>query len=367
MAQIFSQPNFVAMADNLHAVSEQFRLCNNMAAVQQAEQMNALLHEMQAVRTEMRQMRQEMRDGFQTQKALHHNHTARLQNSQLVRKARDSLAVLHSLQTNEPIAHFPNTFAEIDTIASVTASEILHALGVEVPQGVQQRRAAVKRALGPSQYEATELSPRKGGGRVVILDTAKKSFDNILAEWDAEDEKHARSLAIADREVAKTDHTLWFKRNEWPEHLAGSNLRQLSLASRLPSKEERVLQQAVEINKTLIESCVEGLRTLDREVRRWLRSAKLSEPDVRPLARLQNLESQRTSVAYISRLLCYSLRVLQSQQAQEIRHEDSVSSASADGSDDDSSSDDGTVGRQHSIDLTRGSTPTSTKTPGGCI
>lgn len=148
--------------------------------------------------------------------------------------------------------------------------------------------------------------------------------------------------------MAKTDHTLWFKRNEWPEHLAGSNLRHLSLASRLPSKEERVLQQAVEINKTLIESCVEGLRTLDREVRRWLRSAELSEPDVRPLARLQNPESQRTYVAYMSRLLCYSLRLLQSQQAQEIRHEDSVSSASADSSDDDSSSDDGTVGRQHS-------------------
>ena len=75
-----------------------------------------------------------------------------------------------------------------------------------------------------------------------------------------------------------------------------------------------MLQQAVQINKALIESCVAGLSTLDAEIRRWLRSAKLSEPDQRPFARLQNPESQQTYTGYFSRLLCYSLRVLQSEQ-----------------------------------------------------
>lgn len=82
-----------------------------------------------------------------------------------------------------------------------------------------------------------------------------------------------------------------------------------------------------------------GLCTLDREIRRWLQSAKLSEPDRRPLVRLQNPESQQRYVTYMSRLLCYSLRALHNQQEQEIRHADDISSASSDGSADDRSSD----------------------------
>ncbi|KAI6805758.1 hypothetical protein KC342_g19029, partial [Hortaea werneckii] len=45
-------------------------------------------------------------------------------------------------------------------------------------------------------YE-NELSPRKRGGRHVILNT-DSGFDDILAEWDEQDEKHRESLAIAD-------------------------------------------------------------------------------------------------------------------------------------------------------------------------
>jgi len=203
-------------------------------------------------------------------------------------------------------------------------------------------------------YE-TAFSPRKRGGRVVILDTANSRLGNVVTDWDEIDKKHLKSLAIADREVAKTDHTLWFKRNEWPEHLASSNLRHLSLASRLPGKEDRALQEAVEVNKALIESCVAGLRTLDRETRRWLRSAKLSEPDQRPLARLQNPESQQRYTSYMSRLLCYSLRVLQSQREQETQHDEGIGSASSDESADDRRSEDSVVdegyGSQAGIDV----------------
>jgi hypothetical protein len=41
----------------------------------------------------------------------------------------------------------------------------------------------------------------------------------------------------------------------------------------------------------LVKKCVAGLSTLDQETRRWLRSAKKSEVDVRPLTRLQNPDS----------------------------------------------------------------------------
>jgi hypothetical protein len=73
-----------------------------------------------------------------------------------------------------------------------------------------------------------------------------------------------------------------------------------------------MLYEAVKLNRALIEKCVVGLSSLDNETRRWLRSAKHSEIDQRPLARLQNAESQQTYATYIARLLCYSLRVLQS-------------------------------------------------------
>ncbi|KAK3615740.1 hypothetical protein LTR22_027322 [Elasticomyces elasticus] len=72
------------------------------------------------------------------------------------------------------------------------------------------------------------------------------------------------------------------------------NLRPFSRISRLPDREERLLQRIVELNTMLVEKCVAGLLSLDRETRRWLRSAKLSEPDQRPPARLQNASSQQT-------------------------------------------------------------------------
>jgi hypothetical protein len=42
----------------------------------------------------------------------------------------------------------------------------------------------------------------------------------------------------------------------------------------------------VKLNSALIEKCVAGLSSLDNETRRWLKSAKHSEIDQRPLARL---------------------------------------------------------------------------------
>ena len=66
------------------------------------------------------------------------------------------------------------------------------------------------------------------------------------------------------------------------------------------------------MNSSLIERCVSGLSTLDHETRRWLQSAKQAEADVRPLARLQNSDSQQRYAVYTTQLLYYCLRVLES-------------------------------------------------------
>jgi hypothetical protein len=148
------------------------------------------------------------------------------------------------------------------------------------------------------------------GGTRGVIDNA--DVETIVTDWKEQEEKLNEELEVADAETAKTDHTLWFKKTGWAEHIAGCTLRHLSEASRLPDRDEHTLKKAVELNSALLERCVAGLSSLDNETRRWLCSAKHSEIDQRPLARLQNTESQQTYAVYMARLLCYSLRVLQS-------------------------------------------------------
>lgn len=137
----------------------------------------------------------------------------------------------------------------------------------------------------------------------------------IVEQWDQQLEKQEQALQLAEARVAKTDHTLWFKRNKWPEHLRERNLRHLSRACAMPRRDEDVLKEVPKTIERIIEECVKGLPTLGHVIRRWLRSAKASEPDVRPLARLQNGESQQRYTTYMTRFVCYTLRVWASCEA----------------------------------------------------
>ncbi|TKA70157.1 hypothetical protein B0A49_13150, partial [Cryomyces minteri] len=120
----------------------------------------------------------------------------------------------------------------------------------------------------------------------------KDSAAAIKREWSEARAKRKKELEIADEKVAKTDRTGWFNRTCWPEHLAQRNTKRLAHASRPPDRDERLLQQAMKVVDLAMEKSVAGLSTLAVETRRWLRSAKREEIDVRPMARLQNPESQ---------------------------------------------------------------------------
>lgn len=109
--------------------------------------------------------------------------------------------------------------------------------------------------------------------------------------------------------MVRTDRIGWFNRTGWPEHLARRNMRHLAHASRMPDRDERLLKQAVNVVNLMIERAAAGLSTLGLETRRWLRSAKREVVDVRPISRLQNLESQNTYAGYWKRFMCYCLRV----------------------------------------------------------
>ncbi|RYO53227.1 hypothetical protein AA0116_g10114 [Alternaria tenuissima] len=111
-------------------------------------------------------------------------------------------------------------------------------------------------------------------------------------------------------EAAKTDKTGWFKRTGWLSFLQGRNLAHLGYQARLPDRNEAKLQLAAKLTEELIERSVCGLATLPQETRRWLRSAQQTEIDQRPLARLQNPESQATYASYVIRFVCFYLRIV---------------------------------------------------------
>ena len=149
-----------------------------------------------------------------------------------------------------------------------------------------------------------------------------------------------------------TDYTGWFNKNQWPEYLKKCNLRHLSRASRLPDHDEELLRKAVEVNSALMERCVAGLSTFDNEIRRWLWSAKQSEPDTRPLGRLQNSASQDRYANYFAGLICYALHVLES-----IETSAETTSVSSDGYESSSEDRDGARSNAHSqppIDVLKG-------------
>ena len=96
-----------------------------------------------------------------------------------------------------------------------------------------------------------------------VIDSA--DVETIVTDWKEQEEKLNEELEVADAETAKTDHTLWFKKTGWAEHIAGCTLRHLSKVSRLPDRNKHTLKKAVELNSILLERYVAGLLSLNNE------------------------------------------------------------------------------------------------------
>jgi len=169
-------------------------------------------------------------------------------------------------------------------------------------------------------------------------DADTQQLRTLLDEWKGTQSTHEREMQVMDAEVAKQDKTGWFKRTGWPELFKDRNLYYLSHLIRLPQRQEEKLQLAAKAVELLVERSVAGLSTLARETRRWLRSAQREEVDQRPMARLQNPESQATYARYIVMFICFVLRLIEDDEKQQSDSEnesesdpDTVSSSSASG------------------------------------
>jgi hypothetical protein len=91
-------------------------------------------------------------------------------------------------------------------------------------------------------------------------------------------------------------------------------MQYLAHTSRVPDSDEDLLKEACRVADLTLSCSLQGLGTLHRETRRWMRSPKVSKPDVRPLTRLQEPNSQERYYNYWRRFICYCFRVWLSQQ-----------------------------------------------------
>ncbi|KAG5912626.1 hypothetical protein E4U61_000303, partial [Claviceps capensis] len=118
-----------------------------------------------------------------------------------------------------------------------------------------------------------------------------------------------------------TDKTGWWKRTQWVAHLENSNLQHLAHAARLPGADEPALKVVADAVDELIEDCVKGLESAPFDVRRMLRGVG-EVPDPRPLGRLDHPDTQTRYASYWKRLICYMVRVAQSEGSVSVHGED---------------------------------------------
>jgi hypothetical protein len=86
---------------------------------------------------------------------------------------------------------------------------------------------------------------------------------------------------------------------------------------------------AAKLTERLIEKCVKGLWTLPHKIRRYLRSAKPTEPDTRPLGRMQNPDSQARYASYIVKFVCFYLRIPADEEVRILQHRQEQTSQQA--------------------------------------
>jgi superfamily II DNA helicase RecQ len=171
------------------------------------------------------------------------------------------------------------------------------------------------RSGGLQKYFLVDLGVGENGEKLDQNEIVRQQ----LSKWHEVRQELEKEMQVM-AEATKTDKTGWFKRTGWLTFLEGRNLAHLGYQARLPDRNEAKLQQAAKLTEELIERSVCGLATLPQETRRWLRSAQQTVVDQRPLARLQNPESQAVYASYMVRFVCFYLRIIADEERQVDRY-----------------------------------------------
>jgi superfamily II DNA helicase RecQ len=176
-----------------------------------------------------------------------------------------------------------------------------------------ETRHSPSRSAPTSQLSSSIISPAILSSQHLTVEQ-QSEVNAVAQEWESIQEQHEQTMQKVEVEQASHDQTGWWSLTKWAQHFSQCNIQYLAHASRVPDQDEGLLQEACRVVNLALNRSVTGLSTLHRETRRWLRSPKLSEPDIRPLARLQEPNSQERYYNYWRRFMCYCFRVWLSQQ-----------------------------------------------------
>ncbi|KAG5920002.1 hypothetical protein E4U61_000340 [Claviceps capensis] len=162
--------------------------------------------------------------------------------------------------------------------------------------------------VGVGEGQTTAAAEPTPTDIVAVIDDIKRESDVFRAA-----EKTKLDVLVGELDFDPIDKTGWWNRTGWMTHLGKSNLQNLAHAARIPGTDEPELKVVADSVDQMIEDCVKGLDSAKLEVRRALRSVG-DVPDQPPLGRLQNPSSQVRYANYWKRMICYVLRVAQSDQ-----------------------------------------------------
>jgi len=155
-----------------------------------------------------------------------------------------------------------------------------------------------------------------------LVDEDVEIREQLLREFNELDQQDEERHEIADLKTEKSDNTGWWNFVQWRPHFGGRNIRRIAHASRLPDRKDKDLQQATKVVSVMIKSAVDGLSSLHDDTPYWLRTANSTEKvENRPMVRLQNEESLDRYITYLSRFMCYCLRVYVAQKERKIHEE----------------------------------------------
>ncbi|OLL24154.1 ATP-dependent DNA helicase tlh1, partial [Neolecta irregularis DAH-3] len=135
-------------------------------------------------------------------------------------------------------------------------------------------------------------------------------FNEITKHWREQEIMQATEQNVLTDGTHKQDTNAWFQYTGWAEYFKNKNIIHISHMSRIPDREEVKLKLASKLMDDMFDQCIDILKTLPKELCRWLRSTKKADPDMRPLAPLQDKTSQNRYVAYWKRFIYYCLRLV---------------------------------------------------------
>ena len=142
----------------------------------------------------------------------------------------------------------------------------------------------------------------------------------ITKHWCERQRVQEKQQDVLADTIQKHEMTNWLNYTGWPALFRNKDIKKIAHTSWIPGHNETELKRICKLIDNLFDRYINGLRILPREIRRWLRSVKKSNPDSRPLGPLQNKTSQDWYVSYWKWFICYCLRLVEKGEQEVMAH-----------------------------------------------